>query len=132
MQVEGQMMANPAELPRGPGRLHIGGIPCLSATAPARVQHKGVQENASESNFALNSLRTENFVIPYRPDEFLCAEFPYEVGMNSRPEQPTRTKFIKNVLKHFAIQTGRRRRRTFSTGWCSAWAAGKRKTGNSL
>ena len=96
-------MANPAELPRGYGRLHQGGIPRLSATAPAHVQHDGVQENASKNTFALDSFQSENFITPHSPGEFLSAEFQFEVGRNSRPEPLTRTKFIKNVLKHFAI-----------------------------
>jgi hypothetical protein len=126
------MMGDLSESRRRIGWFFKGGITRLSAPAPARVQHDSVQENGSESNFALDSLQTENFTTPHSRGEFLSAEFPYEIGMNSRPEPPTRTKFTKNVLKHFPVQTGRRSRRTFSTGWCLAWAAGKRKIGNSL
>ena len=96
-------MANPAELPRGNGRLHQGGIPRLSATAPAHVQHDGDQENTSINNFASDSFKSQNFVTPYSLGDIFGVEFQFKVRMNSRPEPPTRTKFIKNGLKPFAI-----------------------------
>lgn len=82
-----------SESPRRIGWSFKGGISRLSATAPAHVQHDGVQKNTSINTFALDSSHSENFIITYSLCEFLSAEFPFEVGMNSMPEPLTRTKF---------------------------------------
>jgi hypothetical protein len=97
------MMDDLSESPRRIGWSFKGGTAPPFRIAPTRIQHEGVQVNASKNTFALDSFRSENFTTPHSPGEFLSAEFPFEVGMNSRPEPPTRIKFIKNVWKHFAI-----------------------------
>jgi hypothetical protein len=97
------MMDDLSESPRRIGWSFKGGTATPFRIAPTRIQHEGVQVNTSKNNFALDSFQSENFMTPHSRGKFLSAEFPLEVGMNSRPEPPTRIKFIKNVWKHFEI-----------------------------
>jgi hypothetical protein len=80
MQVEGLMMANPAELPRGNGRVHQGGISRLSAIAPTRVQHEGPQVNTFKSAFALDSAQPEKLSAQYNRDGLEKVVTPAQAG----------------------------------------------------
>jgi hypothetical protein len=76
MQAECQLMTYPAELQNGIGRLDQGGTALPSRFDPTRNMHEGIQENASEIRFALDSLPREDFSNPYCPDEFSTDKSP--------------------------------------------------------
>jgi hypothetical protein len=63
--VERQLTANQTELPEGTGNLHQGDTSRLPAIDSSRVHLERNQENAFESNIALDSIRSEKFLAQY-------------------------------------------------------------------